>query len=415
MSAEQNWAKNYTYRAPRLQTPGSVTELQEWVAKEPKVKALGTRHSFNDIADTEGDLLSTAKLNSIVSLDKAAQTVTIESGVRYGELCRFLDHEGFALHNLASLPHISVAGACATGTHGSGLANGNLATAVKAVEIVRGDGNLISLSREANPEDFPGAVIALGALGVVARMTLGVQPNFTMQQWVFEGLPFKVLEDKLEEVMNCAYSVSLFTNWKSLAADQIWVKDLNGREGWRDDLSRATPAPHALHPIRDVSPEFCTEQMGVPGPWFERLPHFKLEFTPSSGEELQSEYFVPFEHGYAAIRAIAELGEEISLLLHVSEIRAIAQDDFWMSPCSAGPCLALHFTWKKLWPDVQKALPKIEAKLAKYGAVPHWGKLFTLAPETIRERVTNWSKFRDLAERMDPESKFRNRYLDAIL
>jgi xylitol oxidase len=290
-----NWAGNYVYRAVRIHHPESLEQLQELVHRGGKFKALGTRHSFNDIADSSGELISLEHFNKIISLDRDNQTVTIEAGVRYGELAHWLDAEGFALHNLASLPHISIAGACATATHGSGDRHGNLATAIAALEIVKADGEVITLSHEKD-EDFYGAVVGLGAIGIATKLTLNIFPSFQMQQDVYENLQLSQVEKHYDELTSSAYSVSLFTDWRSAAFNQIWVKRLV-QDGVAINADReyygARLATRHLHPIASVSAENCTEQMGIPGPWFERLPHFRLGFTPSSGEELQSEYILP--------------------------------------------------------------------------------------------------------------------------
>ncbi|HWG85679.1 MAG TPA: FAD-binding protein [Deinococcales bacterium] len=284
MSEEaRNWAGNYQYAASTRLAPATVEELQEAVAAADRVKALGTRHSFNGIADTSGTQVSLRKLDRILGLDEEAGTVTVEGGARYGELGRFLHERGMALMNLASLPHISVAGAVATATHGSGDRNASLASSVTAVEIVRADGGLVRVER--GDAAFPAAVVSLGALGVTARLALAVRPAFQVRQRVYQGLPFAALERHLDEVTGAAYSVSLFTTWQGESVEQVWLK---GREddGALPDggFLGAAPAARDLHPISSMPATNTTPQLGVPGPWHERLPHFRLEFTPSAGE-----------------------------------------------------------------------------------------------------------------------------------
>jgi len=291
----KNWAGNYTYSTNKVHAPRSVEEVQQLVKSLPKFKVLGTRHCFNSIADSADNFVSPKHLDQVIELNKEARTVTIGAGISYGKLCPYLYEQGFALHNLASLPHISVAGACATATHGSGSHNGNLVTAVRALQMVTPAGDVVTLSREKDGEKFLGAVVGLGALGVVTTLTLDLQPGFDMQQDVFVHLPFAQLKDHLEEIFSNGYSVSLFTDWKSQEANQVWLKRriIPGTEAvLRSDFFGAVPATRPLHPIEALSAENCTQQMGVPGPWHERLPHFRMNFTPSSGEELQSEYFV---------------------------------------------------------------------------------------------------------------------------
>ena len=410
-----NWAANYFYGAAEIYEPEKIEQIQDLVYRSNKIRALGTRHSFNDIADSPGNLISLKHFNKILNLDREHYTVTVEAGIRYGELVRWLDGEGFALHNLASLPHISVAGACATATHGSGDRNANLATAVSALEVVIANGELSLISQE--NENFEGAVVALGGLGVITKITLNISPSFEMQQDVYENLPLAQLENHFDELTSNGYSVSLFTEWRE-GINQIWLKRIapNGVAIKAEpELFGAKLATKHLHPIGALSAENCTEQMGMCGPWFERLPHFRLDFTPSSGEELQSEYILPRQHAIKAFHIIDEIHEHIYPLLQISEIRTIAADNLWMSPCDRQDCVALHFTWKKDWESVRQVLPIIEDKLAPFEARPHWGKLFTMAPEQLQSLYRKLPEFRALLQHYDPQGKFHNAFLDKYI
>jgi alditol oxidase len=328
---QKNWAGNYQYRAGRLHLPKSVAEVQEVVKNCSHLRALGTRHSFNGIADSAEDQVSLENLDQIL-LDQKAHTVTVGAGVTYGELSPYLYQNGFALHNLASLPHISVAGACATATHGSGNKNGNLATAVSALEIVTASGEIITLPRER----LSGAVVGLGGLGVVTKLTLDVQPAFDMKQVVYENLSFARLEGHLDEIFASGYSVSLFTDWQDHRATQVWIKTRVDSK-FSLEFFGAKLATKKLHPLPGLPAENCTEQLGIPGPCYERLPHFRMNFTPSSGDELQSEYFVPRDKAYQAILAVEKLRDHVTPHLLISELRTIDADDFWMSPCYKRP------------------------------------------------------------------------------
>ena len=418
IQTEVNWAGNYTYGAARLHRPETVEQLQELVSSRRKLKALGTRHSFNEIADTEDDLISLAHFDRVVALDRERRTVTVEAGVRYGELCRYLDRQGFALHNLASLPHISVAGACATGTHGSGDRQGNLATAVSALELVAASGELVVLTREQHPEQLAGAVVGLGGLGVVTKLTLDVEPAFAMRQDVYEKLPLARLEDHFEEITSSAYSASFFTDWRCATFNQVWLKrrvaDGAAFEP-ASELFGATRATRQLHPIEGMPPENCTPQLGIPGPWHERIPHFRLEFTPSVGEELQSEYLLPRRHAFAAFQAIDRLRDQVAPLLQISEVRTIAADNLWMSPCYRQDCISIHLTWIQDWPAVRRVLPVIEEALAPLDTRPHWGKLFTVPAARLGSLYERLADFQDLLRSYDPEGKFRNAFLDRYI
>jgi alditol oxidase len=378
-----NWAGNLSYSTDNLHEAASLEQIRTILRTQEKVKVLGTRHCFNSIADSRYNLLSVTPMHEVVALDPAARTVTVQAGITYGQLCPYLDRKGFALHNLASLPHISVAGAASTATHGSGEKNANLATAVSALEIVTASGDVLKLSRKADGELFRGAVVGLGALGVITRITLDIQPAYTMRQYVYENLPLGQMKDHFDEIQASGYSVSLFTDWQKQRVNEVWIKTRVG-DGQpfaaKPEFFGAKLATRNLHPIAELSAENCTGQMGVPGPWYERLPHFRMGFTPSAGKELQSEYFVPRRNAVDAILAVERLRDQVTPHLMISEIRTIAADDLWMSTCYQRPSVAIHFTWKQDWPAVRRLLPVIEKELAPFQPRPHWGKLFTLSP-----------------------------------
>ena len=413
----ENWAGNLTYSTDHLHTPASVEEVRQVVKSCSKLRALGTRHSFNTIADSTSNQISVKRLDEI-AIDDKARTVTVGAGIAYGQLAPVIEARGYALHNLASLPHISVAGAIATGTHGSGIHNGNLATAVSGLEIVTADGQIVHLNREKDGDQFLGAVVSLGSLGVVTRVTLDLQPTFQVAQSVYRNLSFDPLRQHFDEIFGSGYSVSLFTDWQNHRATQVWIKRrlaAGDKNEWQPEFFGAKLAKEKLHPIDNHPAESCTEQQGVPGPWYERLPHFKMNFTPSSGRELQTEYFVPRDRGYEAILAVEKLRDKITPLLFVTELRTIAADDLWMSMAFQRPSLAIHFTWKPEWPEVSKVLPMIEAQLEPFAARPHWGKLFTLPPARLQARYSRLQDFKASVKRFDPEGKFRNAFLNSNL
>ncbi|MGR6964478.1 D-arabinono-1,4-lactone oxidase [Geodermatophilus sp. URMC 61] len=409
----RNWAGNLTYRAARIHRPTTVSEVQEIVAGSERVKVLGSRHCFNDIADTTADLVVLDALDPEVEIDRlgggGTGTAWVSGGTRYSQLVPELAEHGLALPNLASLPHITVVGATATGTHGSGNRNGSLSTSVAGLEMVGSDGAVIALGPE--EPDFPGAVVHLGALGIVTRIGLRVQPTFDVHNTVYLGLTWDRLFTDLDAVADAAYSVSVFTDWHDVT--QVWVKSRT------EDLdvapeeffgARAATAP--THMLKDMPVENLTEQLGVPGEWHERLPHFRAGFTPSRGEELQSEYFVPRRHGRGACEALRAMADRIAPLLQVSEIRTVAADELWLSPAHGGDVLALHFTWVPDQTRVVALLPEIEAALRPYAARPHWGKLFTTDAGELESLYPRMPDFRALVRRLDPRGAFRNAYLD---
>lgn len=420
-SGRTNWAGNLTYHTDTLLSPTSVNETQQIVRATPKLRALGSRHSFNAIADSTAAQISLRDLDSMV-LDTAARTVTVGAGVRYGTLAPYIDQQGYALHNLASLPHITVVGACATATHGSGVGNGNLSTAVSALEIVTADGEIVHLSRTNDGDLFLASVVHLGAIGVITRITLDVEPTYQVRQVVYENLSIDQLEHNLDNILSSGYSVSLFTDWQRHRIGQVWIKSRVPSGAGQSQTTPispefygATAAKEKLHPLAGHSAEPCTEQMGIPGPWYERLPHFRMNFTPSSGAEIQSEFFVPRRRGYEAILAVEQLRDRITPHLFVTEIRTIAADDLPMSPAYKQDCMAIHFTWKPETPAVLAVLPLIEAKLAPFDAKPHWGKVFTMPPSRVKQVYRNTPQFRALLRKFDVKGKFRNRFIDEYI
>ena len=412
-----NWAGNLEYSTANVHYPKSLEEVQEVVKKCSKLKALGSRHSFSKIADSSENQVSLKEMNKVVSLDKASNTVTVEAGMKYGELAPFLHQNGYALPNLASLPHIGIAGACSTATHGSGAKNGNLSTAVSAIEFVNAAGDIVVLSKQKDGDQFYGAVVGLGALGVVTKVTLDLQPAFDVKQVVYRNLPISELKNNFDNLQSKGYSVSLFTDWKNKNINEVWIKKLVSKDSTASEpeLYGAKIATQNVHPVEDQSAENVTEQMDVAGPWYERLPHFKMGFMPSVGKELQSEYFVPIEHAYEAMMAIEKLHEKISPHLFISEIRTIHEDNFWMSPCYKRTCVAIHTTWKQEVETVMGLLPLFEEQLAPFHARPHWAKLFTIPPSVLQSRYEKLADFKSLVKQYDPGGKFQNEFLSGNL
>jgi xylitol oxidase len=406
---DSNWAKSFRYGFRACLFPASTDELAETVAAAERIKVLGSRHSFNAIAD--GDvavILNQIPLGPAIEAD--GKTVSIAGHATYGDLAAFLAGHGLAVHNLASLPHISIAGAIATATHGSGERNGNLATAVSAIEIMASDGRIVKISR--GERDFDGMIVHLGALGVVTRVSLDVQPAFEIRQSVYEGLSWDSLYQNLDHIMGAGYSVSVFTRWGEQAG-QIWVKDAAASESASARLYDATLAAVKRHPIPEMDPTNATDQLGVAGLWSDRLPHFKMGFTPSNGDEIQSEFHIPRKHGAAAIKAVAAISDSFRALIQTTEFRAVAADTLWLSPQYENDTLSMHFTWISDAAAVDAAVRRIEEALSPFGALPHWGKVFSRSP--VGARYAKLAAFSAIRDRMDPQRKFSNRWLENVV
>lgn len=406
-----NWAGNITYAAKEVHRPRTAAAVRSIVAQSARVRVLGSGHSFNEIAEPGGDgvLLSLDALPVEVDVDTAARTVRVGGGVRYAELARQVQGHGLALPNMASLPHISVAGSVATGTHGSGVGNGPLAAAVREVEIVTADGSTLVIGR--GDERFGGAVTSLGALGVVTALVLDLEPSFEIEQHLFTELPLAGLD--FETVASAAYSVSLFTDWREPGFRQVWLKRRTDQP--LADFPWAAPATEALHPVPGMPAANCTEQFGVPGPWHERLPHFRAEFTPSSGAELQSEYLLPRARALDALQALDAIRAAVAPVLQTCEVRTVAADEQWLSPAYGRDTVALHFTWVEDTDVVLPVVRQVEEALDTFEPRPHWGKVFAVPAGVLRGRYPRLGDFRTLVRELDPAGKFTNAFVRDVL
>ncbi|WP_062303042.1 D-arabinono-1,4-lactone oxidase [Demequina subtropica] len=408
------WAGTHAFTAERLVEATSVDDVVRAVRTAPgRIKALGTRHSFNDIADTDGTLITVTGIDAAPLIDltsPAWPTVNAPAGMRYGVLGRWLQQRGWALHNTGSLPHISVAGATATGTHGSGARNGCQSTALCRIEYVGADGN--EHTARAGQPGFEGLAVGLGAYGIITEVTLAIQPTYDIRQDVYTGMPWEHLLDETPAILADAYSVSIFTTWTEPTVQQIWRKSGIGLDvAPPDEWHGATRSPESDARLVDGDPDALTPQGGRPGPWNERLPHFRLTHVPSNGREIQTEYFVPMEVAGEALAAVRELGDLITPHLMVSELRAVAADDLWLSGAYGRDTLAIHFTWARSPEEVRALLPEIERALAPFDARPHWGKWHAFDAAAIARVHPRVADARELFESLDPEGRFVNDYL----
>lgn len=413
-----NWAGNVTFAAARFHEPTTVDELQRLVAASRRSRVVGTGHSFNRIADSREDLIFLRRLPARIDIDDVGERVTVSAGTRYGELSAALHANGWALTNLGSLPHISVAGAVATATHGSGDENGNLATQVRGLEMVTSTGDLVQLHPSDGQDSFAGSVISLGSLGVVVSLTLNITRTYEISQVVYEDVSFELALAQLDAIFAAGYSVSLFTTWTQPVFDQVWVKTLaataptDGKPSW---VQGSRLAGSARHPLPTLPGDVCTTQLGIAGPWHERLPHFRLDFTPSSGDELQSEFFVGRHNAVAALRSLDEIRTQIAPLLLISELRSVAGDDLWLSPAYGRPSMAIHFTWKPDAVAITPVLAMLEERLMQFAARPHWGKVFSLDPTYVAAQYPRMSDACALASTYDPAHTFVNDFVGTYL
>ncbi|GGO17450.1 FAD-binding protein [Micromonospora parathelypteridis] len=404
----RNWAGNVRYAARAFHRPTSTDELRRLVAGSTRIRAVGSGHSFNRFGDTDGDLVTLAGLPQTVDVDHERGRVTVSGAMRYGDVAQHLQSQGYALANLASLPHISVAGAVATATHGSGQTHGNLATAVAGLELVTADGDLLRVDRDADGDRFAGLVVGLGALGLVTRVTLDVVPAFELSQYVSLDLR----REALDEALGSAYSVSVFTDWRTPRLREVWRKQVTDQSPPPGDWLGTTAADEPRHPVLGMPPENCTPQLGEPGPWHERLPHFKLGFTPSGGEELQSEYHVPRTAAADALAALDDVAHLIAPVLLVCELRTVAADELWLSPNHQRDSFVVHFTWVDDTAAVLPVVAAVEERLAPFAPRPHWGKVFVTDPAELATRYPRYADFAAQLTHLDPTGKFRTDLLD---
>lgn len=414
-TALQNWAGNIRFSPSRFEAPATLDEARAAVAAAPRLRVLGSGHSFNAIAASDATMISLAGIEPEVQINALTGTVRASGWITYAALSDAVHRSGFALHNMASLPHISVAGSIATGTHGSGNGNGNLATAVAAIEFIGADGELRTVAR--GDEDFAGSVVHLGALGVVHAVTLDLLPGFAMRQYVYEGLGLDKAVAHFDELTSAAYSTSLFTAWGAAPTFEFWVKQRTSDQSHPFPQANWYGAPLAdgpRHPIPGVDPAACTLQQGQTGPWHERLPHFKPEFTPSAGDELQSEFLVDRADAPAALEALAGIGDRLAAVVQICEVRTMAADDLWLSPAFGRDTVGLHFTWVSDYESVRPVMSALEEALEPFSPRPHWGKLFTIPMDEVRSRYPRMGDFAKLRERVDPEGKFANDFSAAV-
>ena len=413
----QNWSGHAPFHSARFHQPTTVDEVREAVRNADKVRVIGSRHCFNDIADTTGDLISLSRLDPDLVIDREKNTATVPAGITYGELCPQLHAAGYALPNTASLDHITVIGACMTATHGSGDTLGNLATPVSGLEMVTATGDRVTLTREDHPDRFSGAVVSLGALGVVTRVTLDLEPTFSILQHVYQGLPSARLYESFDAIMGAGYSVSLFPSWKEDVIDSLWVKqqvpDGEDAPAVEPEFYGATLPPDG-HFWKEPADRYWTPVRTV-GPWHERLPHFHFNDPEQEGDELQSEYFVARPHAVEALKVVASFRERLAPILVVSEISTDAADDLWLRTAYGHDVVAIHFNWRNDWPDVRDFLPLLEEQLTPFEPRPHWGKLSEIDPAQVGARYPRIYDFRSLADEFDPSGKFRNAYINRCI
>lgn len=404
-----NWAGTYTYRA-RIERPTSLDELGDVVARADHVRGLGTRHSFTDVADGPGVLVDMTGIRTAPVLADDRRSVTLGAGSRYGDVAPELDRQGVALHTMGSLPHISVGGATATGTHGSGSRLGSLSSAVSALEFVDATGDLRTVRR--GEPDFSGSVLHLGLLGLVRRVTVDVEPTYRMRQDAYGPIPWATFTANVAEVFAAGTTVCCFTNWDG-EVREVLVKS-RVPDG-ADDVAVPSDVLGAAKLPPVPGDGLRTARDGSVGPWWDRIPHFTIDSVPSVGSEIQSEHFIPLRLAAEALDAVHALGDRLAPHLHVAELRTMAGDDLLLGPTRGEDVLCIAFTWRKHVDEVAALLPHVEHALAPFGGRPHWGKSTSLGAEDLAGLYPGLPAFRDLVHRTDPGRKFTSGFAERLL
>jgi len=408
----KNWAGNLTFSGKEYIEVDSISRLQSVVSKASGVKVLGTGHSFSDIADTTQTQISIKNLSNEIEIDSIKKVALVPAGMQYADVCRYLEKRGWALFNTASLGEITVAGAILTGTHGSGSYNPILSDCVEGIEMVLASGEIFNLLRE-DSKEFSGFVVSLGALGVFTKLKLKIVESFSIKQFIYENIGMQSIAENFEAIFDKAYSVSYFSNWEKNTTGQIWMKflDDNNLAELPSVWLGGNIANANQHPVKTNDPSPCTDQMGVSGKWLYRLPHFKLDCSPASGDEVQTEYLVNRTYVREYIAGLSNIGDEIAARVYATEIRTIKSDDLWLSGAHGRQTVGFHFTWKKS-DSLHKFLPKVEEILGEHDGRPHWGKLFSTPRENLMGRYPKYSHFEELLKKYDPDKKFRNSFIN---
>uniref|UniRef100_A0A183BXR1 FAD-binding PCMH-type domain-containing protein n=1 Tax=Globodera pallida TaxID=36090 RepID=A0A183BXR1_GLOPA len=404
-----NWGGNFYFCTQNIQYPRTTAQVQQIVKRAKKLRVIGNRHSFSKIGDSCGTILSTLGMNSIIKIDRATFTVTVQPGITYTDLAPILYTNKLALPNLAALAEISVGGATQTCTHGSGLGHANLATQIRSMQIVLADGTIAQFGP--NNAQLGAVACGLGAFGVVTEIELNVVPAYDTISYAFANMPTENLYAHFDEILRLGYKTEMLN---TLSNSSVWTLTIvtvvaNSKDDEKmKHMSSLFGAVRILEPLTIMQTELNKVQ-----PWYYGLVLLRTGMSGNDGNEIESEFFIPYNHGVPAIKAISTLYPLIRPLISNLLIRTIKEDNLWMSMHNGNvPTVAIHFTWVNNLALVNPALAQVEQILAQFGARPHWAKHFTMQPNQFLHTYTRLNDFRKLADELDPKHKFRNEFLD---
>lgn len=427
----QNWGRSASVRPVRVERPRSPEGVQRAVkaaqAQGLTVKAVGAGHSFTGIAVAPGVLLELDDMQGLVSADAGSGLVTVLGGTRLHRMPGLLAPYGLAMQNLGDIDRQSIAGAIATGTHGTGKGFGGIATQVRGLTLVTAEGEFLRIDAERNADMLSGAVVGLGALGIVVEVTLQCVPAFLLHA-VDSRVP---IDDALETLHERAADADHLEFYWHPHTDVALMK-----------TQTRLPESAARHPIpmlrrwvdetvlsNGVFGAYCAASRIAPAiiPPFNRLAvrlTGHAEYTDRSHRVLvhdravrfrEMEYAIPADDVVPAVQAIRKLIDQRGWRIEFPiEVRFAAADDLWLSTAYGrdSAYVAVHRYWRA---DPRAYFDAVEQIMLDLGGRPHWGKLHSLDDEQLRARYPRFDDFLALRNRLDPGRLFGNRHLERVL
>jgi L-gulonolactone oxidase len=428
----RNWGRNQSCSPAAIEEPESELEVVEAVGRAraagQAVKVVGAGHSFSDIACTDGRLLRLDRLDRIVSMDRETGSVTVEGGIPLWKLNEELAQRGLALSNLGDIDRQSISGAVSTATHGGGARFGGLATFVTGLELVTAAGEVVQCSAEVEPELFACARVSLGALGVITKVTLQCEPAFRLHA-VERPCTVEELVRDLDEIADANEHIDCYwfphTDVATVKVANRTDAPVRAWRGWKRYRNEVL-LPNHVYAAR------CAVGRMRPG----RIPANMQRVAAGIGRSQQTdvshrilcsrrlvrfvemEYAVPRSELTQLLLQVRDLIETEGLRVDFPvEVRVAAADDIPLSTAHgrATGYLAVHLSAGTPRPRIERYFRGVEGLMLDAGGRPHWGKLHFQDAAGLSPRYPDWDRFRRVRTRVDPDGRFRNRYLDRVL
>ncbi|MBL1074793.1 FAD-binding protein [Nocardia sp. 2] len=422
-----NWAGDQSCTPATIAAPSSTEELAAELARAEAaghtVRVAGSGHSFTDTVLTDGTLLRLNKLDRILSVDRATGLVRAEAGITLNAASNALHPLGLAFPNLGDIDVQSIAGATATGTHGTGAKLQNLSAALQSVELMLADGSRVELNEQTDPDGWRAARVNIGALGVVTAVTLQMVPSFVLEgierpvplEEVLADLDTHVDGNEHFEFYMFAHSplamtkrnntVQLPEQPRSKAVD--WFSDILMTNYTFDALCRLTRRSPSLIP-------WVQKGAAYAGSYRRQVERsYRVFASPRLFRFTEMEYAIPREHSIDAIREIKEVATRFDTAMPI-EVRWVAPDDAFLSPAGGrDTCYIAVHQYEGM--EYEGYFRACEAVFDKYNGRPHWGKRHFQTAETLRTRYPEWERFTEVRRRFDPKGRFTNPYLERVL